>query len=89
MQLCQRCQAVIDEYTLDKQLEPLRDLTVDDFNLCADCVTVDADACVECGGAVYVPRSESDVPDYCPACRAELFEQTGTDPGWNREVSSV
>jgi len=32
MKPCHNCQAVIDEYTLDKQLEPLRDLTVDDFN---------------------------------------------------------
>jgi len=55
MQPCQNCQAVIDEYILDKQLEPLRELTVDDFNLCADCVTIVSDACVECGGAVYVP----------------------------------
>ncbi|QSG08806.1 DUF7571 family protein [Halapricum desulfuricans] len=89
MQLCQRCQTVIDEYTLDKQLEPLRDLTVDDFNVCADCVTIVADACVECGGAVYVPRGESTVPDYCPACRAELIERTGSDPGWTREASSA
>ena len=88
MQPCQRCQAVIDEYTLDKQLEPLRDLTVDDFNVCADCVTIVADACVKCGGAVYVPRSESDAPDYCPACRSDLIEQTGQDPGWRCESVS-
>ena len=82
MKPCQRCQAVIDEYKLDKQLEPLRDLTVDDFTVCADCVTIEADACVECGGAVYVPRSRSAAPDYCPACRADRIEQTGNDPGW-------
>ncbi|MEE6208947.1 hypothetical protein U3A55_02095 [Salarchaeum sp. III] len=82
MQPCQNCQAVIDEYLLDKQLEPLRDLTVDDFNVCADCTTVVADACVECGGAVYVPRNEQRTPEVCPACRAELIQRTGHDPGW-------
>jgi hypothetical protein len=89
MKPCQHCQTVIDEYILDKQLEPLRDLTVDDFNVCADCATIVADACVECGGAVYVPRSESTVPDYCPACRAELIEQTGQDPGWQHDQLST
>jgi hypothetical protein len=82
MQPCQNCQAVIDEYILDKQLEPLRDLTVDDFNLCVDCTTIVEDACVECGGAVYEPRSETETPDYCPACRADLLSETGRDPGW-------
>jgi predicted Zn-ribbon and HTH transcriptional regulator len=85
MQPCQNWQAVIDEYILDKQLEPLRELTVDDFNLCADCVTIVSDACVECGGAVYVPRSEAGEPDYCPACRSDRIEQTGQDPGWHCE----
>jgi predicted Zn-ribbon and HTH transcriptional regulator len=85
MKPCQRCQAVIDEYKLDKQLEPLRDLTVDDFNVCADCVTIETDACVECGGAVYVPRSRSAAPDFCPACRADRIEQTGHDPGWTTD----
>ncbi len=33
MKPCHSCQAVIDEYILDKKLEVLRDLTVDDFNL--------------------------------------------------------
>ncbi|WP_135853526.1 DUF7571 family protein [Halorussus salinus] len=88
MKPCQRCQAVIDEYILDKQLEPLRDLTVDDFNVCADCVTIVADACVKCDGAVYVPKTDSDVPDYCPACRADIIERTGRDPGWHRDTVS-
>lgn len=88
MQPCQNCRAVIDEYVLDKQLEPLRELTVDDFNVCADCVTVVRDACVECGGAVYVPRDASRTPDYCPACRADLIERTGSDPGWTRDAPS-
>jgi len=87
MQPCHNCQSVIDEYTLDKQLDGLRELTVDDFNLCADCVTVVSDACVECGNAVYVPRSVSDTPDYCPACRSELFDRREADPGWYRAVS--
>jgi predicted Zn-ribbon and HTH transcriptional regulator len=82
MKPCHNCQSVVDEYTLDKQLEPLRELTVADFNVCADCVTVVTDACVECGGAVYVPRSEPTAPDYCPACRADRIERTGRDPGW-------
>ena len=89
MQLCQNCQAAIDEYILDKQLEPLRDLTVDDFNLCADCVTVVADACEERDGAVYVPRSETAVPDCCPACRSEYIDETGTDPGWHFDTIST
>jgi hypothetical protein len=89
MQPCQNCQTVIDEYFLDKQLEPLRELTVDDFNVCADCATVVDDACVACGGAVYVPRTRSTVPDYCPACRSDHIERTGRDPGWNRGTPST
>ena len=89
MKPCHNCQAVIDEYILDKQLEVLRDLTVDDFNVCADCVTIVADACVECGGGVYVPQNESDVPDYCPACRSDLIAQTGRDPGWSCDTVST
>jgi len=88
MQPCQNCESVIDEYVLDKQLEPLRDLTVDDFNVCADCATVVSDACVECGGAVYVPRSAEAAPDYCPACRASRIARTGNDPGWTRDAAS-
>ncbi|MEF8800698.1 MAG: hypothetical protein V5A38_07365 [Halolamina sp.] len=88
MKPCQNCQAVINEYLLDKQLEPLRELTVDDFNVCADCTTIVADACVSCSGAVYVPRGESEVPDYCPACRSDHIERTGTDPGWTRDSVS-
>jgi hypothetical protein len=88
MKTCHSCQADIDEYTLDKRLEPLRDLTVEDFHICADCATVVADACVKCGGAVYVPRSESTPPDYCPACRAGIIGRTGDDPGWNCDAPS-
>ncbi|SDF27595.1 DUF7571 family protein [Halorientalis regularis] len=88
MKPCQRCQTVIDEYTLDNKLDGLRDLTVDDFNVCADCVTIVSDACVKCGGAVYVPRGESNTPDYCPACRSALIERTGHDPGWNRDSTA-
>ncbi len=84
MKSCHSCQTVIDEYLLDKRLEPLRELTADEFNLCADCVTVAADACVKCGGGVYVPRGETAVPDYCPACRSDLVARTGHDPGWTR-----
>jgi predicted Zn-ribbon and HTH transcriptional regulator len=89
MQPCHNCQAAIDEYLLDKHLEPLRELTVDDFNLCTDCTTVAEDACVECGGAVYVPRSETAVPDYCPACRSDHIAQTGEDPGWTVDAPST
>ena len=89
MKPCHNCQAVIDEYTLDKQLEPLRELTVDHFNLCVDCTTVVEDACVECDGAVYVPRSVAGTPDYCPACRAEQLAQTGQDPGWCADTAST
>jgi len=89
MKSCHSCQTVIDEYTLDKQLEPLRDLTVDDFNVCADCVTVVADGCVECGGAVYVPRGDTVVPDLCPACRADCITVTGQDPGWTADELST
>ena len=89
MKPCQNCQAAIDEYLLDKQLEPLRELTVDDFNLCADCTTVVADECVECDGAVYVPRGETETPDYCPACRADMLRQTGRDPGWTADTAST
>ena len=89
MKPCHSCQAVIDEYTLDKQLDPLRELTVDHFNVCADCATIDEDACVECGGAVYVPRGDAVDPDYCPACRADLIDQTGQDPGWTRDAAST
>lgn len=89
MQPCQNCQAAIDEYLLDKELEPLRNLTIDDFNVCVDCVTVVADACVECGGAVYVPRDAATTPDYCPACRADRIERTGHDPGWTQEATST
>jgi hypothetical protein len=88
MEPCHSCQAVIDEYLLDKQLEPLRDLTVDDFNVCADCATVIPDACVVCGGGVYVPRSESVRPEFCPACRSDLIARTGDDPGWTRDSVS-
>ncbi|MFB6219944.1 MAG: hypothetical protein ABEH90_00775 [Halolamina sp.] len=88
MKPCQNCQTVIDEYLLDKQLEPLRELTADDFNVCADCTTVVADACVGCAGAVYVPRGEPEVPDYCPACRSDHIERTGRDPGWMRDTVS-
>ncbi|MHB9285625.1 hypothetical protein ACKVMT_01125 [Halobacteriales archaeon Cl-PHB] len=89
MKPCHNCQAAIDEYTLEEQLEPLRDLGVDDFNVCADCATVVADACVVCGGGVYVPRRESETPDHCPACRADLLRRTGDDPGWNCTAPSA
>ena len=89
MQSCHNCQAVIDEYILDKQLESLRDLTVDDFNVCADCVTVVADGCTECGGAVYVPRGRNETPDVCPACRHTHIQLTGQDPGWNADSLSA
>jgi hypothetical protein len=82
MKPCTNCQAGIDEHVLGDQLEPLRDLTVADFNVCSDCATIVEDACVVCGGAVYVPQSASDVPDYCPACRSDLINRTGRDPGW-------
>jgi hypothetical protein len=89
MKRCHNCQTVIDEYLLDRQLDPLRERTVDDFNLCADCVTIVADACVECAGAVYVPRSDAVVPDYCPTCRSDLIARTDRDPGWTSDgVSS-
>ncbi|WP_436343687.1 DUF7571 family protein [Natronorubrum sp. FCH18a] len=88
MKPCQNCQAVIDEYILDKQLEPLRGLTVDDFNICADCATIVSDSCVGCSGAVYVPRSVTATPDYCPACRSDHIERTGQDPGWNLDTAS-
>ncbi|GAB6879111.1 hypothetical protein JCM17823_13850 [Halorubrum gandharaense] len=88
MRTCHSCRSVIDEYYLDKKLEALRDLTVDDFNCCTDCVTVVADACVECGGGVYVPRGADAAPDYCPACRADRIEETGRDPGWHRTSPS-
>ncbi|GAA0292363.1 DUF7571 family protein [Halarchaeum salinum] len=77
-----------NEAVLDKRLESLRELTVDDFNVCADCATVVADACVECGGAVYVPRSADETPDFCPACRAGQIARTGRDPGWTRDAAS-
>jgi predicted Zn-ribbon and HTH transcriptional regulator len=89
MKPCQNCQAVIDEYVLDKQLEPLRDLTVDDFNVCGNCATVVNDSCVECGGAVYVPRNMTVTPDYCPACRSDLIDRTGRDPGWRLDAPST
>jgi DnaJ-class molecular chaperone len=89
MKPCQNCQTVIDEYLLDKQLEPLRELTADDCNICADYATIVADACVKCGGAVYVPRNEPVSPDYCPACRSDLIESTGHDPGWTRDPVST
>ncbi|WP_440771111.1 DUF7571 family protein [Natronorubrum sp. DTA28] len=89
MKPCQHCQAVIDEYLLDKQLEPLRGLTVDDFNICADCTTIVSDSCVECSGAVYVPRGDTATPDYCPACRADHIERTGQDPGWTLDTAST
>jgi hypothetical protein len=82
MKPCNNCQAAIDEHTLGNQLESLRDLTVEEFNLCADCATIVENACVVCGGAVYVPRNESETPDYCPACRSDLIGRTGRDPGW-------
>lgn len=88
MKPCHNCQTAIDEYILDKQLEPLRDLTVDDFNVCADCTTTVADACVECGGAVYVPRNKSTTPDICPACRSDIIDCTGHDPGWQCDAIS-
>jgi len=77
------------ENLLDKQLEPLRELTADEFSVCADCATIVVDACVKCGGAVYVPRSESVTPDYCPACRSDLIVCTGHDPGWTRGQMST
>jgi len=86
MRPCQNCQSPIDEYVLNKQLESLRDLTVDDFNVCSDCATVVDDACVACGGAVYVPRNGPETPEFCPACRAERIEVTGRDPGWQRRT---
>lgn len=88
MQPCHNCQATIDEYMLDKKLEGLRDLTVDEFNVCADCVTVVADACVECSGAVYVPRTHGETPEICPACRSDLLQETGRDPGWQYDAIS-
>ena len=88
MRNCHSCQAVIDEYILDKQLDGLRELTADDFNVCVDCATIVADACVACGGAVYVPRSESTTPDYCPACRSDRITHTGEDPGWTADSLS-
>jgi len=86
---CQNCRAVIDEYVLDEQLEPPRGLTVDDFTVCGDCATVLDDSCVERGGAVYVPRNMTVTPDYCPACRSDLIDRTGRDPGWRLDAPST
>jgi uncharacterized paraquat-inducible protein A len=58
------------------------------FNLCVGCTTIVENACVECDGAVYVPRSEGETPDYCPACRADLLRQTSRDPGWVADATS-
>ena len=69
---------------LDERLDPLCELTADDLNPRVDRVTVAADACVKCGGDVYVPRGRGDAPDYCPACRSDLATATGHDPGWTR-----
>ena len=83
MKQCHSCRTVIDEYLLDKRLDPLRELTADDFNLRVDCVTVAA-ACAKCSGGVYVPRGRGDIPDYCPACQSDLATATGHDPSWTR-----
>jgi hypothetical protein len=89
MKPCHSCRADVDEYLLEKQLGPLRDLTADDFNLCADCVTVVPETCVACDGAVYVPRGASVTPDRCPACRFDAIQRTGRDPGWTRDSGSL
>lgn len=89
MQSCQNCRSPIDEYRLDKELAALRDLGVEDFNVCESCATVVPDACVSCGGGVYVPRSVDSQPDYCPACRADVLARTGRDPGWQCDANSV
>jgi hypothetical protein len=88
MQACQHCRSSIDEYRLDKELAPLRDLGVADFNVCADCATVVPDSCVSCGGGVYVPRSVESEPDRCPACRARELARTGRDPGWQCDANA-
>jgi len=58
------------------------------MELCHDCVTVIEETCVTCSGAVYVPRSESVTPDYCPACRSDHIERTGQGLGWTRDSAS-
>ncbi|WP_423747955.1 DUF7571 family protein, partial [Haloarcula hispanica] len=34
-------------------------------------------------------RSETAVPDCCPACRSEHIDETGTDPGWHFDTMST
>lgn len=89
--LCNQCGSRIHEGQLNRQLAFLRDLQAGDFYICQECVTVHEDSCQRCGGAVYVPRKKEqsgDIPNICPACRHEVIQDTGDDPGWNGPASA-
>lgn len=83
--VCKQCGGRIDEARLDSHLRHLRDLDAVDFYVCTDCVTVKNNTCRYCTGAVFVPRQQNEdteAPHICPACRNDVIEETGEDPGW-------
>lgn len=82
MGLCEACGSTVDEQALQHAILPLRELKPRDFHVCHECVTVEPDACIRCESGVYVPRSSSRCPDYCPACRNDLELDGAGDPGW-------
>lgn len=81
---CNHCDGRIDEVELERQLLYLRELTAKDFYLCHNCITIKNGKCTRCNGAVYVPPHTTDkpTPEICPACRNDIIQNTGEDPGW-------
>jgi len=84
--ICKHCDNRINESKLKSQLLYLRDLDSTHFYVCSECVTIIDANCKRCGGAVYVPREYNGTPSICPACRNDIFESSGSDPGWNGEI---
>jgi hypothetical protein len=88
MIICTHCGTVADMYKVDKKVEKLSELQIENFNICENCFEIIEAACERCNGAVFIPYSKinsSFEPDICPDCRNTILQETGSDPGWKLE----
>lgn len=83
--VCRDCEGRIVDKQLSRKLELVRDLEAVHFFVCSDCLTIIDNNCERCGGGVYVPRQSEAPPTLCPACRNDIIQQFGTDPGWHND----
>lgn len=84
MEQCCNCGKTVDAYKLDQKTDGFRELAYPHFNVCQRCLHVVEEGCTICEHTVFVPRNRTneDSPDICPACRNDIIEATGNDPGW-------